>query len=714
MKNLFVYLNQKISFIYALCILLLLLYYGCASIEETPIPENPNPELSSAKAVNSFTFKSTLNPNLDADLSAILNNMEMVVAVPFGTDVTAMKPTIVISDKASITPSSDLAQDFSNPITYTVTAEDGSKAVYTAKVNIAASPRKDITSFVFLASENEGIGNSDITAIISGTNIGFTVPFGTDLSALKPTITHTGASTNPPNATATNFTNPVSYTVTAADGSTKVYTVTATVAPSPNKDITSFELKASLNASLNGVDVLGTITGTHITFTVPFGTDLTALMPSIEQTGANISPANEFPTDFTSPVSYTVTAADGSTKVYTATATVAPSASKDISNFHFKSSLNPTIGAVDLTATITGTNISIELPYGSDVTVLKPTITHTGESISIASEASQDFTNPVTYTVTAQDGSTKVYTVTVTVLAAPVTANVYVAGTHIISSFLPFTRPFLFENKVPKDLIGGRGATSFGSYGNSVLVINGDVYVAGYEMSYGSQIWKNGEATDPQISGNDEGIFSLAAEGNDLYAAGRGRYSSLDYLRVWKNGKQLSNYSYKQFRGIASGIKVKNGIIHLVGESNGNPTYWVDGILTTLSLNVNSRAVSIDLDGDDVYIAGSDLGKAVYWKNGQKNVLSSNTSSASSIFIYNSDIYIAGVDDGKAVYWKNGQKTTLSTNASVATSIFIFNGDVYVAGSDSNYAVYWKNDIKNILDVPASSHTVASSIFVTF
>lgn len=39
-------------------------------------------------------------------------------------------------------------------------------------------------------------------------------------------------------------------------------------------------------------------------------------------------------------------------------------------------------------------------------------IEHTGVEISPASGSEQDFTKPVKYTVTAKDGSTKVYTVT--------------------------------------------------------------------------------------------------------------------------------------------------------------------------------------------------------------------------------------------------------------------------------------------------------------
>jgi len=57
--------------------------------------------------------------------------------------------------------------------------------------------------------------------------------------------------------------------------------------------------------------------------------------------------------------------------------------------------------------------IELIMPRGTDVTNLTPTITHTGASISPVSGVAQNFTAPVTYTVTALNGSTQNYIVTV-------------------------------------------------------------------------------------------------------------------------------------------------------------------------------------------------------------------------------------------------------------------------------------------------------------
>lgn len=71
----------------------------------------------------------------------------------------------------------------------------------------------------------------------------------------------------------------------------------------------------------------GVIVGTNITVTVPYGTNVTSLTPTITvSAGATVSPASGIAKDFTSPVTYTVTAEDGTTtKAYTVTVVVTPS-----------------------------------------------------------------------------------------------------------------------------------------------------------------------------------------------------------------------------------------------------------------------------------------------------------------------------------------------------------------------------------------------------
>ena len=83
------------------------------------------------------------------------------------------------------------------------------------------------------------------------------------------------------------------------------------------------------------------------------------------------------------------------------------STSKNITGFSFAGLAPVVTGLVNEGAK----TITLTLPSGTVVTSLVPTIVHTGASVSPASGAAQDFTNPVTYTVTAADGSTQAYVV---------------------------------------------------------------------------------------------------------------------------------------------------------------------------------------------------------------------------------------------------------------------------------------------------------------
>ncbi|MDD5639322.1 MAG: hypothetical protein PHR47_00760, partial [Candidatus Pacebacteria bacterium] len=53
---------------------------------------------------------------------------------PYGTNVTSLTPTITISTDATISPLSGVAQNFTNPVTYRVTAQGGAFQDYVVTV----------------------------------------------------------------------------------------------------------------------------------------------------------------------------------------------------------------------------------------------------------------------------------------------------------------------------------------------------------------------------------------------------------------------------------------------------------------------------------------------------------------------------------------------------------------------------------------------------
>jgi hypothetical protein len=173
-----------------------------------------------------------------------------------------------------------------------------------------------------------------------------------------------------------------------------------------DKAIMAFDIMSPVNATGFIDEAAKTIA---VTIPYSYSAAVTSLIPSIKHTGVSVSPPSDTAQDFTYPVSYTVTAADGSTETYIVTVTVASDSAKEITGFKITSTSPESVGV------ITGTAIAVTVPYGTFVTSLSPVITHTGDSINPASGTAQNFTYPVTYTVTAADGSIVIYTVTVTV-----------------------------------------------------------------------------------------------------------------------------------------------------------------------------------------------------------------------------------------------------------------------------------------------------------
>ncbi|HEX5669457.1 MAG TPA: PQQ-binding-like beta-propeller repeat protein, partial [Chitinophagaceae bacterium] len=95
------------------------------------------------------------------------------------------------------------------------------------------------------------------------------------------------------------------------------------------------------------------------------------------------------------------------------------SSDKEIITFVIKKTDGTEFSAADFLVNWSGRNIEFTLPYGTERNGLVPEFTIKGVSVQPGSGIKQDFTKPVYYTVTAQDGSSAQYTVTVKYGAAP-------------------------------------------------------------------------------------------------------------------------------------------------------------------------------------------------------------------------------------------------------------------------------------------------------
>jgi hypothetical protein len=197
---------------------------------------------------------------------------------------------------------------------------------------------------------------------------------------------------------------------------------------------------------------------------MPSGTDVTALVATFTtSTGASVTVGSTpqvsetTPNNFTSPVTYTVTAADAKTQDYTVTVTVA---GKSITAF----SLNGVAGTINEAEK----TITVTMASDADVTALVATFTAPGASVKVGSTVqvsgttANNFTSPVVYTVTAVDAETQNYTVTVvkealnkpaTAISVSMTPNN--AGTTVPAGIFCSKTPSITGSFVVTDPDGG-------------------------------------------------------------------------------------------------------------------------------------------------------------------------------------------------------------------------------------------------------------------
>src|SRR5579863_7073147 len=387
----------------------------------TGIAPSPTPPTTAVPVITAFSINGS---------AGVIPGNKIAITVPFGTKITALTATFtapgsVVTVGGVPQVSGVTTNDFTQPVTYTVTrvsasttssvkASASNTTTYTVTVTVASISAKAITAFSLGTSPSASV----TPGIISILNVAVTVPFGTNVKSLIATFTTSGqkvtvngvaqASGTTPN----DFTNPATYTVTAADGSSQNYTVTVAVASASANDIISFSLNGT-----PGVISSGGLSQT-IVVKVPNGTNVTGLVASFITTGSSVAVdgtaqvSGRTQNDFTNPVTYIVTSANGIVQTYTVTVIVSSTSSSFINAYSFG----------NVTGVISGQNITVTVPNGTGVTALIATFTTTGVNVTVggATQTStvtpNDFTNPVTYTVTAADGSTSTYTVTVSVV----------------------------------------------------------------------------------------------------------------------------------------------------------------------------------------------------------------------------------------------------------------------------------------------------------
>jgi hypothetical protein len=285
---------------------------------------------------------------------------------------------------------------------------DGRTAA-TVTEDINACSDANILSFGF--NEQKGATVIDVT----NRTITLNVKYGTSRNSLIASFTLSAGATarigtvlQQSGVTANNFTSPVVYAVTAADGSTtRNWTVTVNVAQNDATDFLTFSVPQQVGVQINTTDH-------RIDVAVPFGTNLTSLVPTFTlsagataRVGSVVQTSGVTANNFTNPVTYRITAQDGTQQDWVVNIEEAANTGTDFLTFTF-----PDIFG-DAAINTTNHTIIASIAYGKSRNNLAATFTlspgataRVNGALQQSGVSTNNFTNPVTYSVRAADGTT--------------------------------------------------------------------------------------------------------------------------------------------------------------------------------------------------------------------------------------------------------------------------------------------------------------------
>lgn len=199
--------------------------------------------------------------------------------------------------------------------------------------------------------------------------------------------------------------------------------------------------------------------------------------------------------------------------------------------------------------------VAITVSYGTNLTSLVPTIIHTGLSISPNTGVAQDFSNSVTYTVTAEDSSTQEYVITVNV-SAPSNVATITSGAYTVSA----------------------GGTANETISNIPFETSKATFLAAIFKGQINQIWDDSSIEDPLVSGNT--IISTAQDGTTV----------VNYV-VTVNDEVVNDSPGEIIEEASTGeIDIPRPKIKVEGENAGIESYFSDNRKIKFSGNIPELA----------------------------------------------------------------------------------------------------------------------------
>jgi eukaryotic-like serine/threonine-protein kinase len=306
---------------------------------------------------------------------------------------------------------------------------------------------------------------------------------------------------------------------------------------------------------------------------------------------------------------------------------------KELSGFDLKKADGSLFASGEIKIEVQSFSIKITLPYTTNRNGLIPVFTIKGKTVSPQSGIAQNFNVPVVYTVTAEDGSTASYTVTVELGPAPDAIVYFGSSNNKLYAVNANTGALIWNYTSTASFV-----YSSPTYQNGVLFVGGiDNYVYAFNATNGSVIWKKliattGIESDAVVANgtiyvgtNDDRLFALdAATGNEKWSfLTGGNISSSPVVNnntVYFGSSDGRFYALDENTGAQKWSYQTGGMINQSGASLVNNTLYFgsrDGSVYALNAtngsliwkfnstnNISFEASSPTVSEDFVYIGG--------------------------------------------------------------------------------------------------------------
>ena len=391
----------------------LFLLFSCRT-QEVEKPET-RPVVKSDKAnIVSYTIKDRNGGNHSFNIDDVKGILSLTLPYDHSVNLTEVKPVIVISKNATISPTAEQVCDFSSAdksVSYTVTSESGKKKSYTASVKVLPT-RKNLevesikihgklveSNQVTIGEDCSTVQKSNIEVKFKGENTPSDFSISQEILRLN-SFGDSGVITL--STSKTDMWNAWSQVITVIRGGKKHV-------PSTEKIMLTFEA--------NGVSGSINQNTRTVTCVLPSDVEVGLIRPIITcSKNAMVFPPSGYERDFkdshVTPLTYTVTAEDGSSVAYSVSITRRKSSVAKIVSFK--------VGSVNAKIDDENGRISVEVDRSISLNSIAPNIQLSKyATVNPQSGVQRDFSNsiavPLEYIVTAEDGSTtKKYEVTIT------------------------------------------------------------------------------------------------------------------------------------------------------------------------------------------------------------------------------------------------------------------------------------------------------------